>query len=139
VEWVHTGSHPAKTRHIREGGLHPTYLPATPQKIGSMSTLTGGGGRAIIFERFESEFLAVGVSSTLAQIIIGYPHTDGGVFTISGNLKSFEGPVLKCRDSRNHRACYLNELVIHEIRNIASAIFQDFLFRCCEIEFVQLW
>ena len=45
------------------------------------------------------------------------PRDDRG-FTISGNLKSFQGPVLKCRDSRKH---YLNELVILEIRNNASA------------------
>jgi hypothetical protein len=57
----------------------------------------------------------------------------------AGNLKSFQGPVLKCRGCRNHRAFYFNELVIHEIRNNASAIFQNFLFRCCKIEFVHLW
>ena len=28
-----------------------------------------------------------------------FPPTDGGGLTISGDLKSFEGPVLKCRDS----------------------------------------
>ncbi len=49
------------------------------------------------------------------------------------NLKSFKGPVLKCRDSRKHRGFYLNELVIHEIRNNAPAIFQNFLFICCKI------
>ncbi len=32
----------------------------------------------------------------------------------------------------NSRAFYLNELVIHEIRNNASAIFQNFLFSCCK-------
>jgi hypothetical protein len=57
----------------------------------------------------------------------GSPPTDGGGLTISGYLKSFEGPVLKCRGSREYRALYLNELVIHEIRNNASAIFQNFL------------
>jgi hypothetical protein len=31
-------------------------------------------------------------------------------FTISENLKSFGGSVLKCRDSRNYREFYLNEL-----------------------------
>ncbi len=56
------------------------------------------------------------------------PPKDSGGFTISENLKSFEGPVLKCRGSRKRRASYLNELVIHEIRNNASAIFQNFLF-----------
>jgi hypothetical protein len=59
--------------------------------------------------------------------------TDGRGFTISGNLKSFEGPILKCRGSRKRRASYLNKLVIHEIRNNASAIFQNFLFSCCKI------
>ena len=67
------------------------------------------------------------------------PPTDGGGLTISGNLKSFEGPVLKCRVSTEHRTLNLNELVIHEIRNNASAIFQNFLFSCWKIEFVQLW
>ncbi len=52
-----------------------------------------------------------------------WPPSSLGGGTISGNLKSFEGPVLKCRDSRKRRAFYLNELVIHEIRNNASAIF----------------
>ena len=70
---------------------------------------------------------------------IHVPTHDGGVLTISGNLKSFEGPVLNCRGSRNHRDFYLNELVFDEIRNNASAIFQNFLFSCCKIEFVQLW
>jgi hypothetical protein len=65
------------------------------------------------------------------------PPTDGKGFTISGNLKSCQGPVLKCRVSRERRALYSNELVIHEIRNNASAIFQNFLFSCCKIEFVQ--
>ncbi len=65
------------------------------------------------------------------------PHMDGGGLTISGNLKSFEGPVLKCRVSTERRALYLNELVIHEIRNNACAISQNFLFICCKIEFVQ--
>ena len=66
------------------------------------------------------------------------PPRDGKGFTISGNLKSFLGPVLKCRGSRKHRAFDLNELVIHEIRNNASAIFQNFPFTSCKIEFVQL-
>jgi hypothetical protein len=39
-----------------------------------------------------------------------FPPTDGGGLTISGNLKSFEGPVLKCRGSTERRALYLNEL-----------------------------
>ena len=38
-----------------------------------------------------------------------YPPTDGGGLTISGNFKSFEGPVLKFRVSRKRRASYLNE------------------------------
>jgi hypothetical protein len=63
--------------------------------------------------------------------------TDGKDFTFLENLKSCQGPVLKFRVSREHRALYLNELVIHEIRNNASAIFQNFLFSCCKIEFVQ--
>jgi hypothetical protein len=67
------------------------------------------------------------------------PHKDGGGLTISGNLKSFEGPVLNFSGSTTHRECYLIELVIHEIRNNASAIFQNLLFSCCKIEFVQLW
>jgi len=46
--------------------------------------------------------------------------------TISGNLKSFEGPVLNCSVSTTHRECYLNELVIHEIRNNTSEIFKIF-------------
>jgi hypothetical protein len=46
-------------------------------------------------------------------------------------LKSFKGPVLKCGGSSS--AFYLNELVIHEIRNNAPAIFQNFLFICCKI------
>ncbi len=56
-----------------------------------------------------------------------------------GKLKCYQGPVLNCRGSKKRRASYLNELVIHEIRNSASAIFQNFLFNCCKIEFVQLW
>jgi hypothetical protein len=62
---------------------------------------------------------------------------DGKGFTISENLKGFQGPVLNFMGSRKRRASYLNELVIHEIRNNASAIFQNFLFSCCKIEFVQ--
>jgi len=30
------------------------------------------------------------------------PPTDGGGFTISGDLKSFQGPVLKCSVSTTH-------------------------------------
>jgi len=55
------------------------------------------------------------------------------------NKKSCQGPVLNCRVSKKIRASYLNELVIHEIRNNASAIFQNFLCSRCKIEFVQLW
>jgi hypothetical protein len=67
------------------------------------------------------------------------PPRDGKVFTISENLKSFQGPVLNCMVSRKRRASYLNELVILEIRNNTSVIFQKFLFSCCKIkiEFVQ--
>ena len=65
------------------------------------------------------------------------PYNDG--FTISGNLKSFEGAVLNCRGGRTHGEFYLNELVIHEIRNNASATFQNFLFDCCKIEFSGSW
>ncbi len=61
------------------------------------------------------------------------PPKDVGDLTISGNLKSFEGPVLNCRDITKHRSLYLNELVVHEIRNNASAVFFS------QIEFVQLW
>jgi hypothetical protein len=53
------------------------------------------------------------------------PPTDGGGLTISGNLKSCEGPVLNCRGSTKRRALDLNELVIDEIQNNASAIFQN--------------
>ena len=53
-------------------------------------------------------------------------------------LKSCEGPVLNCRVSTNRRVLYLNEFVIHEIRNNAPAIFQNCLFICCKIEFVLL-
>ena len=38
-----------------------------------------------------------------------------------------------------HPGMALNELVIHEIRNNASAIYQKFIFSCCKIEFVQVW
>ena len=58
---------------------------------------------------------------------------------ISSNSKSFEGPVFNSRVSRNHRDCHLNELVIDEIRKNVSGIFQNFLVRCCKIEFVQWW
>ncbi len=44
------------------------------------------------------------------------------------NFKKFEGPVLNCRGG-THRGGYLNELVIHEIRNNASAIFQKVSFQ----------
>jgi hypothetical protein len=56
------------------------------------------------------------------------PPKDDRDFTISGNLKSFEGPVLNCRVSTEHRVHYLNELVILEIRNNTSVIFKFFLF-----------
>jgi hypothetical protein len=53
---------------------------------------------------------------------------DVGGLTFSGNLKSFWGPVLKCRDSSSKdRVFYVNELVIHEIRNNTSSIVQNFL------------
>ena len=74
-----------------------------------------------------------------SEFTFTFPPTDGKGFTISENLKSCQGPVLKCRGSKKRRASYLNELVILEIRNNASAIFQNFLFSCCKIEFVQLW
>jgi protein tyrosine phosphatase (PTP) superfamily phosphohydrolase (DUF442 family) len=48
------------------------------------------------------------------------------------NFGKFEGPVLNCRGGTQTLVVYVNELVIHEIRNNASAI-------CCKIEFVQLW
>jgi hypothetical protein len=66
-----------------------------------------------------------------------YPPRDGKGLTISENFKSCQGPVLNCRGSRKRRASYLNEWVIHEIRNNASVIFQNFLFSCCKREFVQ--
>ena len=78
-------------------------------------------------------------SRHLPESQFDYPPKDGGGLTISGNLKSFKGPVLNCRDSTKHRALYLNELVVPEIRNNASAILQNFVSSCCEIEFVQLW
>jgi hypothetical protein len=49
------------------------------------------------------------------RYICTHPPKDGEGLTIVGNLKSFEGPVLKkknCRGSTTHRALYLNELVI---------------------------
>jgi hypothetical protein len=61
-------------------------------------------------------------------------HTEASKFQA---MKSFEGPVLKCRGSRKRRASNINELVIHEIRNNVSAIFQKILFICCKIKFVQ--
>ena len=64
------------------------------------------------------------------------PYKDGGGLTSSGYLKSFEGPVLQRRLSTTHRECYLNKLVNDEIRNNASAIFQNFLFSRCKIELV---
>jgi hypothetical protein len=67
------------------------------------------------------------------------PPKDGGGLTISRNLKSCEGPVLNCRNHVEPRGSYLNELLVDEIRNNASEIFQIFLFICCKIEFVQLW
>ena len=76
---------------------------------------------------------------TYSILSISDPPKDDGDLTISGNLKSFEGPVLHCRVSTTHRELYLNELVIHEIRNNVSEIFQNFLFICCKIEFVHLW
>jgi hypothetical protein len=51
------------------------------------------------------------------------PPTDGGDLTISGNLKSFEGPVLKCRDSTERRGLYLNELVFHSGKH--KIVFRD--------------
>jgi hypothetical protein len=39
-------------------------------------------------------------------------------------LYPFEGPVLHCRGSTEHLVLYLNESVIHEIRNNASPIFR---------------
>ena len=41
--------------------------------------------------------------------------TTHGVLTVSGNLKSFEGPVLNCRGGTNHRDLDLNDLVFHEM------------------------
>jgi hypothetical protein len=73
------------------------------------------------------------------NIDIDNPPKDGGGLTISGILKSFEGPALNSRGSTKHRVFYLNEFVVHEIRNNASAISQNFLFSCCKIEFIQLW
>jgi hypothetical protein len=89
------------------------------------------------FIEFPSPLLPLSLECVFIRF--GDPPTDGGGLTISGNLKSFAGPVLKCRGSTDRRALYVNELVIHEIRNNASAIFQNFLFICCKIEFVQLW
>jgi hypothetical protein len=45
---------------------------------------------------------------------------------ISGNSKSFEGPVLNNRVSTTQFGHYGNDLVIDEIRNDASAIFLNF-------------
>ncbi len=55
------------------------------------------------------------------NIYVGNPPKDGGGLTISGVLKSFEGPVLNLGAVQS--TLYLNELVVHEIRNNASAIF----------------
>jgi hypothetical protein len=63
-----------------------------------------------------------------------FPHgsrSHGNDLTISGNLKSFEGPVLNGRDSTKHRALDLNELVFDEIRSYASAIFPIFISTLC--------
>ena len=53
------------------------------------------------------------------------------------NFRKFEGPVLNCRCSTHTGGVYLNELVIHEIRNTASARFQNFVSSWSKIEFVQ--
>ncbi len=42
--------------------------------------------------------------------------------------------VLNSSGSTDHREFYLNELVIQEIRNSASEIFQNFVSSCCKIE-----
>ena len=46
---------------------------------------------------------------------------DGGVLTISGNLKSFEGPVLNCRDSTDLRRPWVGP--IGDIPSPAPLIF----------------
>jgi hypothetical protein len=71
-----------------------------------------------------SHFLSLAL--TFSFLINKTKTKTGRGFTISGNLKSFEGLVQKCRGSRKCRASSLNELVIHEIRNNASAIFENF-------------
>ncbi len=63
-------------------------------------------------------------------IRVRHPSTDRTVV-----VDSMSGPVLNRRGSRK-RASYLNELVIHEIRNNTSS---NYLFSCCKIEFTQLW
>ncbi len=68
-------------------------------------------------------------NSGTRQLILKSPK-DGGDLTISGNLKSFEVPVLNCSGT-THRECYLNELVIHEMWKNTSVIFKKNLFRCC--------
>jgi hypothetical protein len=65
------------------------------------------------------------------------PPKDGGGLTSLRKCEKNEGPVLNCRDSTKHRALYLNELVVHEIRNNAPAIFKKIVSSCCKIEFVQ--
>ncbi len=87
----------------------------------------GGKGRRKVVKQRHAASCSVWNNASFS------PPNDGRRLTISGNLKSFEGPVLNCRGSSQH------QLVIDEIRNNPSAIFQNFLFSCCKIEFVQLW
>ena len=87
-------------------------------------------------EKFEITLHIVYNSASLTRVT---QHQQTGLQTSSKFLKSCQGPVLNCRGSRKRRASNLNELVIHAIRNNASSIFQNLLFSCCKIEFVQLW
>jgi hypothetical protein len=72
-----------------------------------------------------------GVSGPLLRYLFFLPTLKGEA--IQGwrrphNFEKFEGPVLNCRVGTHTRCEHLNELVIREIRNNASAIFQKFLF-----------
>ncbi len=53
--------------------------------------------------------------------------------------KSFEGPVLNCRGSTRQLAIIEMKLSFMKFGTKHLAIFHNFLFSCCKIEFVQLW
>jgi hypothetical protein len=72
--------------------------------------------------RYQVSSCTVRTKVTLDKV---FNHGKG--LTIPGNSKSFEGPVLNCRVNTAHRGLNWIEWVINEIRNNASAIFQNFL------------